>query len=591
MSSASYAVGTLRRDEARGARRSPALAVLLALAVLVGLPAPALAATGNPSAGSVRAAAAAPAPAPRRMVSAWLPYWTATSALASIEANADLFTDASPFWYDLTPSGSLVRKSRSISDAVIASTVQALRRHNIPVYPTVGERLAAPEMAVFLADPAKRSAHVSDLVGEAVRHGFDGLDLDYESMNEGGTAEDRRAVREGFVTLARELADALHARGKRLALTVGPRSSDSGGHWVVYDYAGLGAVADRFRIMTYDYGWKGGRPDPVAPYWWVDKVLTYAVSRVPAGKVWLGVPTYGYDWPASGAGSAVTYAKAQSLLATTGAKRQWLETGPNGLPVRAPWFTYVQDGVSHTVHYSDAASTRALVDLAGKHRLGGAAFWSAGAEDPRTWEAVRSYARTIAPTPTVVTVQSTAERLPHGERTSLSASVRDAAGRPGPGRHAVLQSRSGPAAPWTAADSAQTSPTGTVAFALTPKAGAEYRVHVDPTWDALPGESTARSFAVSRRVTATSGRLEGKKGRPVEFTGTVTPATAGLTVEVRRPSPSGRITVARGVTDSGGRYRLRVVAKKAGTVTYRVRVAATGSHVRGYSQPVSLRVR
>ncbi len=65
------------------------------------------------------------------------------------------------------------------------------------------------------------------------------------------------------------------------------------GYWV-YDIGGIGQVADRVRIMAYDYHVKG--IGPIAPMPWVRSIVEYSTSVMPAGKLQIGVPTYGRAW-------------------------------------------------------------------------------------------------------------------------------------------------------------------------------------------------------------------------------------------------------------------------------------------------------
>ena len=107
------------------------------------------------------------------------------------------------------------------------------------------------------ADYVQRAAHVAALVDLVTANGFDGIDLDYEAMNFGGTATDKASARNGFVTLVRELGAALDRQGRLLSVTVGARTRVDDPNWSVFDYAGIGPAADRFRIMTsYDYHWR-----------------------------------------------------------------------------------------------------------------------------------------------------------------------------------------------------------------------------------------------------------------------------------------------------------------------------------------------
>jgi spore germination protein len=413
---------------------------------------------------------------PRRIVNGWLPYWSMANALTSVTQNADLWAEGSPLWYQVT-GATTIGLHAGAGDAAV---VDALRSRGIKVVPTVAESLDAAAMAALLRDPAQRAAHVRALVGLVTANGYDGIDLDYESMNFGGTATDKATVRGGFVALVGELGASLRAQGRLLSVSVGPRTRADDPNWPVHDYAGLAPSVDRLRVMAYNYHWGGGPAGAIAPVWWVDKVLAYAVTAVPAGKLEVGAPLYGYDWPADptqpdGYGTAAgrTYAQAEALRAQYGATRQWSALDELGRATAAPWFTYTTpEGVQHVVWYNDADATRAKMTFIEKYHLRGLAFWTAGYEDPRQWSVLRDYAIQKSTTlavraPAVVT---------YGTRITVSGRLATTTGVPVPGQRVVLQWRAAGSTTWQSVATGTTSSTGSVAFGATPATNGSYRL-------------------------------------------------------------------------------------------------------------------
>src|SRR5205823_1595270 len=122
--------------------------------------------------------------------------------------------------------------------------------------------------------------------------GYDGFDLDLEAVE----PQDRSA----YSAFVAALGAALHERNKALTLAVPAKTRDVTTGWAgAYDYAALGGQADLITIMTYDYHGPWSGPGSVAPYDWVEQVLTFAASQVPPRKVLLGLAFYGYDWNAT----------------------------------------------------------------------------------------------------------------------------------------------------------------------------------------------------------------------------------------------------------------------------------------------------
>ena len=509
----------------------------------------------------------------RRLVSGWLPYWTMPASLATATTNGDLWRDASPFWYQTT-SATTIQAHAGAGDA---SVVAQLRAKGIRVIPTVTETLDAAAMSTLLNSSSQRAAHVRALVRVVTDGGYDGIDLDYESMNYGGTAAQKSTVAKHFVTLARELGAELDAAGKILSITVGPRTASTN-WWPVHDYAGLGKVADRFRIMAYDYSYPGGTPGAIAPLPWVRQVVQYAVGVVPAGRIQLGVPLYAYDWSkdaaaADGWGTArsLTYTGAEALRASVGAARVWDPA------TSTPRFSYTKDGVAHQVWYEDQQSTAEKLKLVGTYKLMGVTFWAVGSEDTRIWPGVRSYAtqRSVALTATAPSAVTS------GTATTVSGKLTKASGGAAIGGAAVtLQRKDAGTTLWHNVATATTSSTGAVSFRVTPTLTTQFRLASAATWSYLAGWSPAAATNVRWRVTAAFDDATIRRGTTATLRGTVGPVRTGTKVVIQRLSGTWTTVGTRTVTASGS-YAFSFTPATAGTYTYRVRVETTPLNAAG----------
>ncbi|MCL6444717.1 MAG: LysM peptidoglycan-binding domain-containing protein, partial [Alicyclobacillus sp.] len=131
---------------------------------------------------------------------------------------------------------------------------------------------------------------VLDNVIQRVRsRGYAGVNLDFARLH----PEDRTL----YSTFAQELGNALRATGRILAVSLPPADSGAiGGVIQSYDYWSLGRAADLVMLMTYEWGWSGGPPMPVSPITQVRRVVNYARSVIPARKIVMSIPLYGYDW-------------------------------------------------------------------------------------------------------------------------------------------------------------------------------------------------------------------------------------------------------------------------------------------------------
>jgi spore germination protein YaaH len=531
--------------------------------------------------------------APRRIVSGWLPYWTMPSALASSTANADLWSDASPFWYEATGAATIVNHTGAGDPAVR----DALVTHGIKVLPTVTESLRAPEMAALLSDPSARAAHVSTLVGLVTANGYDGIDLDYENMNF-GTSDPavKAAVRTGFVTFAGELNTALGTQGKVLSITVGPRTSSTDSNWAVFDYAGIGAVADKVRILTYDYHYSGSNPGAIAPLPWVERVLGYAVTAIPAGHIQVGVPLYGYNWVCSDLtcatkesgtrAAALTYAQADALRLAVGATRQWSATEA------APYFTYTDDaGKTHAVWYNDAESTKAKMSLVGTYYLAGMAFWAVGSEDAAQWPPLRDYAVSIAKKSRSVSISTPPSSVTYGTRLTITGTVKSSTGLAVAGQTVMLQRRNPTSSIWGTVGTASSSSTGSVSLSYTPSSNSVLRLYAPSNWTYDAATSVEKTTLVKWKVSANASDTTPARGQRISIAGKVSPTRAGTSVQRQKLVNGSWQLMSTTTVKSDGTYSFSVLMpSKSATLSYRIKVPGTVTNATAYSATIRITV-
>ena len=263
------------------------------------------------------------------------------------------------------------------------SFVEKVHGYHLAVYATVTNMLddsSGFDQAIahaILATPRSRLANVERLVALCQTSGYDGIDLDWESL-----AGSDRARFSAYVNL---LARKLHAAGKRLSVAVYAKTSEY--PWgredapAAEDYAALGRAADALEIMTYDQHGSGTGPGPISSRRWMTQVLDYAESRVAPDKIRLGIPFYGYDW-ANGSASGLVWSSARSLISEHHSAVHRSGEGE-------PYFSYLDSSNRrHTVYFQDSASIAAKIDyvLQRKPAIAGIAIWVMGGEDPNFWQ-------------------------------------------------------------------------------------------------------------------------------------------------------------------------------------------------------------
>jgi spore germination protein YaaH len=229
----------------------------------------------------------------------------------------------------------------------------------------------------ILTNPGVRAAAIASVVDLVRKHGYDGINIDFEN----GPATDRDALT-GFVT---ELAGRLHAIGKDISVEVSAKfQHTTTGRSGLYDYEALGAAVDHVFVMNWGWHWSTSAPGAPDDMEMCRKVADYVASMPNKQRFVLATHMYGMDWPAGGGpghtATALEYADVQALIARYGAV-------PGLEAVSDAWtFRYTDSaGVPHEVWYPDAATIARRVTLARERGLG-IGFWRLGEEDQRVWD-------------------------------------------------------------------------------------------------------------------------------------------------------------------------------------------------------------
>ena len=316
------------------------------------------------------------------LIVAAVPYWNINYGTASVLSNRETFSEVSPWMYGLNSSGRIVPQFAPAQAAAVDAQLARLRAARIPLVPTLanvvqGTWVYQPVLTSILHIPGVRAQHVAAIVALVERQHYAGIDIDYEDL----AASDRTAFT-AFITL---LAGALHAKGKVLSVDLFAKPTNRGYDQrnVAQDYRAIGRVADQVRLMGYDYHWAGSGPGPVAPIGWIRAVLRYTKTQIPASKIILGVPLYGYDW-VNGHGTPVSWLQAFRLSQQYGVQPHFDAAS------QSPWFDYVdQSGRRHVVWFENGPSTQAKFEAAESAGIGGVYVWMYGIEDTSIWTALR----------------------------------------------------------------------------------------------------------------------------------------------------------------------------------------------------------
>lgn len=302
--------------------------------------------------------------------SGWIPPWTFNEGLATVKnANSDL-SIVSPVWYEISDDGSLKSRKTGNTDELM----KYAKTNNIKVIPMIGE-FDFQQFHERVGNPDGYDRHLNSILSEVDKYGYDGIDLDYESIQTEEKDEYRKLIRD----LSREL----HSRNKLLSVTVLSKWGDGNIYTSLretrdaQDWSYIGEHADLVRIMAYDYTTTSSpTPGAIGPFDWQIQVLNYAVKKIPREKIWLGVHLYAYEWTNEGQSRALTNRTLESILASGTV----ISNDYNSI-IKENIITYECSEDKTCTTY--AMSKRGIEDrreLAKNYEIAGLVYWSIGKE-------------------------------------------------------------------------------------------------------------------------------------------------------------------------------------------------------------------
>ena len=230
----------------------------------------------------------------------------------------------------------------------------------------------SPDVAAALLDsPANMRATATALAAEVKKHGWDGVQVDLESLSSLVEQDPGYTDRvTGYLALLRAELDAVNPR-KTLSIAIMATEGDY--RDLGYDPLGIAESTDSIVLMAYDqHGPWENNPGPVGGMPWVKKVLANLLKTVPKNEVQLGIAGYAYSWPKKGAGKQYSAAAARALVKRDGAKTHWSGT-------QRERYATLRNGTR--LWWSDAKAVDERVALARSLKLKGIAVWSIGLAD------------------------------------------------------------------------------------------------------------------------------------------------------------------------------------------------------------------
>jgi hypothetical protein len=499
---------------------------------------------------------------PRKILTGWIPYYGMSTSLPTAVANADLINEVMPFWYTLK----LNKKSKKpyILDlytpgnpsVAIDIPLTKMRNAGFKIIPTITDGTEKLVLAKLLAKSSDRADVIKVIMDLVMSKNFDGIDLDFEGFAFVDGTASWPATKPNWVLLVKELSEVLRAKGKILSVTAPVHFSltERQKGYTVYAWAEIAQYIDRLRIMTYDYS--TGKPGPIGPIAWVERTLKYAISVMPASKVYIGLAGYGRDWvtkvdgicPANVAKVVSTSAKAATFVMRNAAKlaSTYGVTPTYNEQYQEATFTYQKTyngnnasgqatscTATRTAWYQNPASYLARAQLVAKYRIGGLAEWTIGMEEQSATDGIRATALTIAPDAVLLSLSSDQLAIKYGSLVNLTGLATSKDKTVLPEFPVTLEFKGFDESTWRQLGKPITTETGSFTTSIYLAKSGKLRITSEGSWDRGAGLSSEILITVNPRLSITAP-TSAKAGTSFKVIVSAAPTTASTQVALQR---------------------------------------------------------
>lgn len=282
----------------------------------------------------------------------------------------------SPIWYALKDSQGTLRTTYG------SDYYSWAKGRGYEIWPVVKNDFSnLDKTSAFIKSSSAREKLIEKLLSDAIRNGYDGINVDFENMY----LEDKYY----FSVFISELSTML--RLNNIMTSVDVTVMDGSDTWSrSIDRAEIGRVIDYLVIMTYDEHWASSPiSGSVASYNWVDRSIEKIVNIVPSEKVILGLPFYMRVWTETPSATVANKMDVKSTVLTMKYAKDYIEKNNLNLiwdeDAKQYYSIYISNDSLKKIWFEDNRSILSKIDIVHKYNLAGVASWRRGFEDKDVW--------------------------------------------------------------------------------------------------------------------------------------------------------------------------------------------------------------
>ena len=291
----------------------------------------------------------------------------ANSGMEKVVANTSGMNVISPTWFKLSDN------KGNYTSIASKDYVDAAHKKNLQVWPLIDNFSKDISTLKILSSSENRKNLISNLIADAKKYGFDGINIDFESLTQDNAPH--------FIQFIRELS--VSCRNNKIVLSVDVPIPAS--YNMYYERDELAEVVDYVINMGYDEHYSGSDEGSSASIDFVKNSITDSLTEVPKEKLINAVPVYTRVWTKEN--DKVT----STALGMVGAAT-WVKENNVNLTWDEEVGQYVgQTTVGNATKYiwmEDERSMKLKMDAVKEADLAGVAVWKLGLEPKEIWDVI-----------------------------------------------------------------------------------------------------------------------------------------------------------------------------------------------------------
>ncbi len=232
------------------------------------------------------------------------------------------------------------------------------------IYPMIGIS-SVKDGITLLSSENSRLKSIESIIKFLNTYNFKGVHIDFEGLPEDYSRP--------FGAYLKELKTQLSAQNIHLSIAIFPPLDFSDINKDFHNPEHLSPYVDSVVLMAYDYHNPKTDPGCITGEKWAENNIEELKKFLKPEQIWLGIPSYGYEWIKSQKTARVVSSREAQLL-KAGNPHQRETLGCTQINRK--------DGNKESIiYYSDLELREKLLKIAGKHNLIGTALWRLGLED------------------------------------------------------------------------------------------------------------------------------------------------------------------------------------------------------------------